>query len=241
MNAQMLVEKIYRKDDAVKIGICIPSLGMVSMPWHSRMKNLAMPMNVAHMECYVIGEEVGKARNEMVATCLNEGCNWIFFVDDDVLLPADALVKLFAHKRDMVSGVYFLKHETPQPLILRGVCGGIYTDWSQGDMVECDAHGMGCTLIHKRVFDAIMPNVPKDARGIPEWFKTRHDEPVGHGLNVLSMTEDTDFCAKAKIAGFQPVVDTGVFCYHWDHRAKIAYPTKEWKREMQKFEELMAA
>jgi hypothetical protein len=74
------------------LAIGIPSFGMVHLFFMARMLNLRLPMNVTVTWIYVVGKEVGDARNEIVAKALARGRSArtalpaIFFIDDDVLL-----------------------------------------------------------------------------------------------------------------------------------------------------------
>jgi hypothetical protein len=224
-----VIERTYDPKAAEKIGICVPSLGTISMQWHARMELLARPMNTASISVYVIGKKVDQARNESVAMCLNENCRWVFFVDDDVFVPSDALLRLYAYQRDIVSGLYFAKMDPPTPLVLRAPGQGLYLDWEQGDLVECEGHGMGCTLIRADVFRTIEPHVPK-RDGIPQWFVTRDfPEEVGADGSKMVMTEDVDFLAKCAHFGFRPAVATEVFCWHWSAVERRVYPLHEWE------------
>ncbi len=91
------------------IAFCIPTLGRVSMRFLEAHYQLGMPTNVPVVRVYVEGKEVGDARNECVARALqfDDGdereITHIFFLDDDVLPHPEALKKLYAADRDIVS------------------------------------------------------------------------------------------------------------------------------------------
>ena len=88
---------------------------------------------------------------------------------------------------------------------------GVDRNWTDGDLVECAAHGMGCTLIAREVFETVER----------PWFKTVNEDREGASYHG---TEDTYFCKKARAAGYQPCVDTSVFCPHWSHEEQRWYP-----------------
>jgi hypothetical protein len=188
----------------------VPTRGMVSIQWHSHMSQLQV-MNFRTRHVYIDGCEVGVARNHIVRQALDGGASHVFFVDDDVLIPPDALLRLLAHKRPIVSGLYYAKTATPQPLVMNDAFCGVDTDWTEGDLVECASHGMGCTLIAREVFEAI--EAP--------WYQTTN---VTEGATKVHQTEDAYFCRKAREAGYQPAVDTGLFCPHWASEERRWYP-----------------
>lgn len=206
----------------------VPSFGQVSIKWHAHMMQLHTPMNRVIRHLYVEGKEVGAARNEIVSAALSfqgetgERCSHVLFVDDDVLVPPHAIAQLLSHQLPIVGGLYYAKTVTPQPLILKEAHGGIVTDFEPGELVPCDAHGMGCTLIAREVFEAVPA----------PWFQTTNDwgsrsdgTPVKH-----YQTEDVFFLQHAREAGYQPTVDTGLACWHWSAVDRTAYPLEAWKR-----------
>jgi len=87
---------------------------------------------------------------------------WLLFVDDDIELPTDALVRLLKHDKPFVTGVYYRRSPPCDPLIYRQTEEGWYMpllpddDYKTGDLVEVDGCGLGCALIHRSVFDAIL-------------------------------------------------------------------------------------
>lgn len=96
----------------------------------------------------------------------NTDADWLFFIDDDVEIPHDALPKLYKAAKDndalFVAGIYYRRKPPCDPLIYRRLESGWYAsllpeqDYAYGDIIEIDAAGMGCTLIHRKAFDAIL-------------------------------------------------------------------------------------
>lgn len=215
-----------RRGDSILLGV--PTFGAVSIEWHGSMMTLQQPMNRSIRHAYVKGKEVGDARNMIVRQALEfrgllgERISHIFFVDDDVLIPSHALTQLLSHNLPIVSGLYYAKTLTPQPLMLDEAFNGLKTEWTEGDLVPCVAHGMGCTLIETKVFEAL---------GDGPWFKTTNESFINaQGTPVQwHQTEDVFFLKRAKDAGFQPTVDTGLFAFHYSMSEHVGYPLDKWK------------
>lgn len=205
----------------------VPTFGAVSIEWHGSMMQLQQPMNRSIRHVYIKGKEVGDARNQIVRHALDyrgllgERFSHVFFVDDDVLMPPHALSQLLAHRKPIVAGLYYAKTTTPQPLILGDAFTGVNTDWTPGDVVPCEAHGMGCTLIAREVFEAL---------GDGPWFQTTNERYINdQGVPVQwHQTEDVYFLKRAKAAGFPPLVDTGLFCFHYSMAERVGYPLDRW-------------
>lgn len=227
--------------DVIVLGI--PTFGMVSIWFLARLFNLRMPMNRIVRHVYVVGKEVGAARNEIVARALqieqddpSMRCSHVFFLDDDVLAHPEALVKLLSHDAPLMSGLYYAKAQTPTPLVLAGEYAGTPQTWQPGAVVPCWAHGMGLTLIQADVFRRLRDETPLgvDAFGYPAWFTTTRDAGLmtADGTPaVFNQTEDVAFLRRAAALGYQPTVDTGAatFGWHWDQRGQTAYPQAQWR------------
>jgi intein/homing endonuclease len=128
-----------------------------------------------------------------------------FFLDDDVMPPPDTIPRLIAHEKDIVSGLYFRRAEPIQPVMLRDgkPKPTFILDYQPGQVVEADLVGAGCLLIHRRVLEALQKN----------WFewKLGRDDEIPEEERA---SEDFVFARKAKRAGFQIYVDTGIQCFH---------------------------
>jgi hypothetical protein len=225
------------------IVIGVPSFGMVHLYFMARYYNLRMPMNTIQKHVYVVGKEVGDARNEIVAKALSLEeadpsirCEKIFFLDDDVLVHPDALLKLLDRRRPIVSGLYYTKTSVPTPLVLHGEFEGTASSWTPGDLVECYGHGMGLTLIDAEVFRRVRDELPigVDQFGHPNWFATTKDAAVlkaDGGRAIVNQTEDMRFLGLARQLGYTTAVDTSAqtFGWHLDTRTLIGYPEKQWR------------
>lgn len=220
----------------------VPTFGMVSIRWHAHLMQLQSPLNRSVFHGYGMGFEVGQARNYLVQQALDwcndagHTCSHVFFVDDDVLVPPYALTTLLAHNRPIVSGLYYAKSPAPQPLILMGPSQGTPTTVPENQVVECYAHGMGCTLIELRVFRELLDAGLVDyaqfgAQRLPQFFATTRDKlSTDNGKTVVyNETEDVHFLKLAAQLGYGAAVDTGVFAFHWDHKANVAYPLSTWQ------------
>jgi hypothetical protein len=224
------------------IGIGIPSFGMAHLYFAARLINLRMPMHRIIRWFFVIGKEVGSARNEIAARALAVGendpsvrCTKLLFLDDDLMFHPDLLLKLLDHQRPIVSGLYYTKTSVPIPLVMHGDYGGTATSWRPGDLVECVGHGMGLCLMDtellRRVRDELSIGV--DAHGHPNWFQTVKDQSLFRSDGtpaIYNSTEDFDFLKKVRSLGYQPVVDTSAqaFAWHLDTKSMSAYPLKQY-------------
>ena len=161
--------------------IAVPNSGWIRvellptlLPYMSRGARLVMPEGL---------KPAARARNECVAALYESECEWLWFVDHDVLPPEGALDALLLVGERVVTGVYAnLKLDTDGivksvPLIARrDADGDMRVAWPPKANVErIDRCGAGCWLIHKSVFQEV---------GEP-WFEERPwrtaagEEPTG--------------------------------------------------------------
>lgn len=127
-------------------------------------------------------------------------CDGIFWVDDDILLPSQAIIQLVSYGKDFTSGVYFQKVPPHYPLIaaFNGDTFNWLVDYTQlGENViaEVDGVGFGCAFTSMKLLRAIRDKHDK----IFEW--TRY-------------SEDFTFSLRAGELGMKPWVDTGIKCRH---------------------------
>jgi predicted SAM-dependent methyltransferase len=175
---------------------------------------LAYPMNFGHIIQQVRGQPVDAAREYFADTAISYGCKYIFFWDEDVAPPPQAVPELIykmEHHPEIAvcGGVYCLKREPPEPLVFMGNGNGCCWDWKAGEFFEVSGCGMGCTVVRVDVF--------KDLK--KPWFKTEFNyEKMMDGQGGLeSWSEDLWFCDRVnKTKKWKVYVDGSIICGHYD-------------------------
>ncbi len=182
--------------------VVILTRGTVPVQWAAGYRRLQIP--AGGKEIFLAGMPFDHARNVGCESALENGYQWLFFLDDDVIPPDNVIQLLMNRQLDIVSGLYYRRHVGTEPVMLRRVQGGrqYITDFTPGQVVEADYVGAGCLLIHRRVLEKMQwPWF--------EWLCDRKDlkEPE-------RISEDYAFCEKVQKYGFKIHVDTGIQCTH---------------------------
>ena len=156
-------------------------------------------LNLAIKKRY--GSVIPRSRNELVQLAIDIQARYLFFIDSDMVFDDDVLLRLIAHERDIVTGLYVVRSAPYTPL----AC--VLNDRDHYDPREglnegrfysdIDGCGCGCLLIKLGVLEKLSP--PWFA--MPEWQG---------GV----MGEDYYFSRKAKAIGFDICVDTSVVVGH---------------------------
>lgn len=169
---------------------------------------------------FVRGYDCATARNRIARQTLDEGADYVLMVDNDVVLPSDALRNLLEEPVDVCLGYYAHRDYDN---IYRGrtcVCKlydengerhfnypmeSEYTDADMRALRDSGVKrelvhggGMGCALVNADVFRRI---------GFPwyEWITYRDGG---------ALSEDLAFCEKCRKSGIPIYVDPRVACGH---------------------------
>jgi FkbM family methyltransferase len=131
--------------------------------------------------------------------------DYLLSVDSDIVLPRDALKKMLAADKDIISGLYIQRIPGTQTVELYmdtpgGGCTNIpYSLLENRGVVEIAACGMGCALIKSEVFRQME---------YPHFF-------YKEALTMKdTVSEDVYFCMKARGIGFKVWADTTIKCDH---------------------------
>jgi hypothetical protein len=94
-------------------------------------------------------------RNKSVARALDEGADYLMFIDHDQILRPDTVVHLWKYNLPVVGGLYFERGYPHLPLIYNfsqeGKTIRVQHDYPKG-LIKCDVLGMGCSLWRTDVF-----------------------------------------------------------------------------------------
>jgi hypothetical protein len=146
------------------------------------------------------GPSVALNRNGLTSIMLENGLDWILYVDDDQIFEPDTLLRLLADNKPVVSGNYCAKH-FPFP-------SHVYWQNEQGDVVprnvlsesgllSVGSVGAGCLLVRREVIEKME---------CPWWtLGQMHKDKWG---------DDVDFCRRVHKAGFEVWIDLDVQVGH---------------------------
>lgn len=144
-------------------------------------------------------------RNALRQKALDEGYDYFFNVDQDIILPRNAIEILISHNKKIITGLYFNPIKRGEELKMSPTMWvqfsgdktrmvPIRDDVAMGNhFLEIMSCGSGCLLIHRSVLEKI---------------KFRYNLQEGIGV------DDVFFCKDAREAGFKIYADTAVKCQH---------------------------
>ena len=141
------------------------------------------------------------ARQDLVDQFLKTDCQWLFWIDDDVVPPPHALWQLLSHDKKAVNGLVPFKEPPYNPnWYLNPIYDKSRDSWTyegffnppSDGLVKIDSAGLACSLIHRDVIEKMeYPHFTLDAAA-----------------------EDHSFWRKVKDAGFELYGDPSVQCVH---------------------------
>lgn len=170
----------------------------------------------------VRGYDVATARNKIAQLAMDHEADYVLMVDNDVVLPENALTLLMEDARDVNLGYY--AHRGKDNLYTGNTCicrlydenGNAYyhypleSEYSAEEMhrmaadgtakIEVHGGGMGCALIRTEVF----------RKASYPWFDWVNYGDANKGL----LSEDLYFCALCRASGIPIYADVRVGCGH---------------------------
>ena len=217
----------------VAIGVICP--GTVPIKWMMHMQNTGqkMPGGIFWTYIYACGDfkkdpskNYASLRTEVVKKALENNSKWLMFVDSDVFIPEDCINRLMSHNKDIVTGVYWMKTQPPQPVIYKSIGDGpIWEIEPTEELQEVGGAGLGCCLIRTDVFRKFIEN------GVDLFQQDWLQERDGRRIQV-SIGEDHWFFEKARELGYKVWADTNVLCDHYDLASDTMYPDEKVVRKL---------
>lgn len=193
-----------KKDEELKtILVAIPTNKYIEVETFKSLWDLEVPDGYKLDFQYFYGYQIDQIRN-LIATWANR-YDYLLSVDSDIVLPNDALTKMIAADKDIISGLYIQRIPGTHTLevymdIPNGGCTNIpYSLIKDKGIVEIAACGMGCVLIKGDVFRKL------------EYPHFYYKSAIDHKNSV---SEDVYFCFKARQNGFKVWADESILCKH---------------------------
>lgn len=138
----------------MKVAVCISSGGMVHASFAVCLAVLVANTAAAGTPLTIINAESSLNmvnRDHAVHEARKRGCTHVFFVDSDMVFPADALLRLLAAGRDIVGALY-ARRVYPYATL-----GRLADETSTDPVAEAVEMGLGCVLIRLTVFERMHP------------------------------------------------------------------------------------
>lgn len=122
----------------VKIGIVIPTRGLIFTRVLEALEKERKDYDITIYYSHDL--PIPQGHNGLCEKALRDGNEYVFFLEEDVVIPARTIEKMLAVQADIVCTDY-------------GVSGwSCITKNKAGEILWC---GLGCTLIHRRVLEAL--------------------------------------------------------------------------------------
>lgn len=196
----------------MKIMIAVPTFETIYPDTYKSIYELDPDGNELSFE-FVRGYDCATARNNIAQLALDKGVDYVLMVDNDVVLPKDALKLLLEDPKDVCLGYY--AHRGSDNLYHGRTCVcklGWYNYPAESQFtgkelkelppgkIKIHGGGMGCALIKTNVFR--MMSYP--------WY----DWVNYHDDNRGMLSEDLFFCEKCRLQFIDIYTDTRVGCGH---------------------------
>lgn len=222
-------ENVDKKTDSkVGVGIGIITRGWVSIKWMMHMERMRGTYPIGMFWKYLVVEGRGwaDARTEVVHKAKAMNFEYLFFIDDDVFIPEDALNRLLSSGKKIITGMYWTKTDPARPVIFKRMGDGPYDHFPLDELIEIGGAGLGCCLIHMSVFEKF------DENNIPYFLENWiYKDEKGQNMKC-PVGEDHYFYCKAKELGYKVWCDSGCLCDHYDYKTKRTFPSEDIVRKL---------
>jgi FkbM family methyltransferase len=183
-----------------KILIAIPTARYIEADTFKSIYDLEIPEGYKTTFQYFYGYRIDQIRNLIAEWVVNYNFDYLFAVDHDITFPPDTLKKMLSHDVPVITGVYrqrlpVHKIEIYDTNLHRMDISQVY---NRG-LIEIGGCGFGCILIKREVMVDI---------GYPQ-FEYHVTKDFSKTLS-----EDNDFCLKARKKGYKIYCDSSIMCGH---------------------------
>lgn len=191
----------------MKVFLAVPVNGLVPFQFAASLAAIHLTPFRFQLSSYE-GGTIGRARNELTASFLASDCTHLLFVDSDIAFTLPQLNRLLGHSLPVVGGCYF-QRKTGDSKIVMAPSGDVL----ESGLVPVEWIGAGFLLIAREVFNSLDAEQFENERG-----ETRRDFwPCGiiaKDGKRLYCSEDVGFFRLCRLAGIQPMADTGIIVKH---------------------------
>lgn len=217
--------------------------GLVPIHFLLSHMNWVPPLNVSIGYLVKMNVLSSHARQIMTMEAIRHGAEYIFYVDDDTLIPPLGLYTLYNWMErnphaGAITGVYTTRKSPPEPLIYKEHGEGCAWDIELGEGAVPEVifgAGAGCLLARVSAIKTWMDNNPN----VPIWTDERavRDEDS----NGVVWGHDVRFCRMLNLQGTPVYVHGQVLCDHYDIETAQIFSVPEDAPGFEKVRQRLAA
>ena len=206
----------------MKLIIGIPTGGTPARPFLDALARLDLPAGVSDADRVVwTGNFVPAQREMMARDALQRGADMLAMIDDDIVAPSDALVKLVsaleADPDAAVAGALYYSRDGARPMAVarwnpHDTTTAAIPAYADGPAVV-DGVGFGCVVVRTAVLRALEPP-----------YFSAHLYVDRSARRVSVSDEDYLFCARVRAAGRRVLLHAGVRADHYDRGTGTTAP-----------------
>lgn len=151
-----------------------------------------------------IYHSLANVRNKFLEIACNNGADYVFSIDSDILVPPNALKDLLKHNKDIIAAQIWNDASKRYPNILIDQNGVIrhYFNFPKNQLFRCDVTGAVYLISRKVVVSG-----------------------VKYGYHHQG--EDIAFCKDAKAKGFEIYADSNIYCEHIMNQERLSAAIKK--------------
>jgi hypothetical protein len=209
----------------VKLMIGIPTNGQPTRPFLDALRELALPPSVEDADRVVWTGNFVAAQREMIARdAVERGVDLLAMIDDDIVAPPDALVRLIAaleaDPRAAIAGALYYSRDSARPMTVarwdsRDTTSAAIPAFAGEAAVRVDGIGFGCVVVRTAALREL--SLPYFAAHV---FIDRESRVV------RQCDEDYLLCERVRGAGWHVLLHAGVHVGHYDRASQTTAPAR---------------
>lgn len=209
----------------MKLLIGIPTGGQPTRPFLDALRELALPPGVDDADRVVWSGNFVPAQREMIARdALERGADLLAMIDDDIVAPPDALVRLVAaldaEPRAAIAGALYYSRDGARPMAVarwdsRDTTSAAIPPYASDAVAPVDGVGFGCVVVRVNALRVLAPPIFAAHLFVDRESRT-----------VRQCDEDYLLCERLRSAGWQILLHAGVRVGHYDRASQTTAPAR---------------
>lgn len=155
---------------------------------------------------------VQRARNDVVAIALEQGCDDLIFIDSDIEWSPLWIYKLLNYKEDVVGGTYPKKTDTEELYPIYNP--SLNHQKNENGLIEVGGLATGFLKLSRNALQYLWDSSPVYFEYEKNNAEKRMIFNVGVSENQVLVSEDISMCFKLKQGGFKIWLDPAMTCAH---------------------------